>query len=481
MKAQKKLFGGFVLLAVTVACSDLAAPATVAVIPAVTVEVGDVETLYLDRYFDDADELTFRISSSDTSRVGVSLSGRRALFEGRRKGVAQVTLEAFRDSLGSHEHIAVTVPNRPPELAIAPPLDTLTIVSNRAARRSVAGWFKDLDDDDLTYTFDSRDPSIAVATLDGSYMVVTGVSEGETEISVTAHDGEDASTPLVLPVAVNEALFTVEVEWLTPDVDAAAKAIVDSAALTWQTIVNNTVADTVTFRENDILCDNTIVVRDDFETAGVRIYAARIDFMSALAGALPCAWRGGSGKSWPEESPQPGQFASVGLTIYSGEAFELPPDELYSVALHEIGHVLGIGAMWSGEIRGVSKSDPHFPGPSAVDAFDAADGTSYAGGKVPVQLEILAHWRFEPMWIELMAPYHIPGTHSPLSAITLGALADLGWTIEMSLAEPYSILDGAAAEVRNADVIDLSNDITEIRRVLRDGTLANFLRNNPKN
>ena len=66
---------------------------------------------------------------------------------------------------------------------------------------------------------------------------------------------------------------------------------------------------------------------------------------------------------------------------------------LLNVALHEIGHILGIGTIWDDLdlLRNASRNgnpgaDTHFAGPLAIAAFDAAGGTTYAGGaKVPVQ------------------------------------------------------------------------------------------------
>ena len=77
-------------------------------------------------------------------------------------------------------------------------------------------------------------------------------------------------------------------------------------------------------------------------------------------------------------------------------------------------HVLGIGhgPLWSRWLRAplygaVGPADPHFPGLLAIDAFDEAGGTAYAGAKVPVdnRPSRLAHWRPSVMGHELMGPY----------------------------------------------------------------------------
>ena len=86
--------------------------------------------------------------------------------------------------------------------------------------------------------------------------------------------------------------------------------------------------------------------------------------------------------------------------------------------------------------------DAHWPGANAVAAFDAAGGTKYQGGKVPVENEhggsasLNGHWRLSVMPGEMMT-YNLDGT--ALSAITIQAMADLGYTVNAGAADSYSI------------------------------------------
>ncbi len=135
-------------------------------------------------------------------------------------------------------------------------------------------------------------------------------------------------------------------------------------------------------------------------------------------------------------------------------------DLVYRLALHELGHALGIGSGWY--IRS-SSTDPHFAGGNAVAAFNAAGGQSYAGGKVPVHKNPTSHWRPEVFGgtAELMTPWISTfSPNKPMSAITIGALADLGYTVDASMAEAYSLPSGIAAGDKPAEgLIDLSNDV----------------------
>ena len=107
---------------------------------------------------------------------------------------------------------------------------------------------------------------------------------------------------------------------------------------------------------------------------------------------------------------------------------------LWFTGLHEMGHVLGIGTIWgnSGMLRGLS-TDTHFAGPQAIAAFNQAGGTDYQGAKVPIEPD-WSHWRDSVLYDELMAPISANGV---LSAITLQALSDLGYSVDLSAADPY--------------------------------------------
>ena len=130
---------------------------------------------------------------------------------------------------------------------------------------------------------------------------------------------------------------------------------------------------------------------------------------------------------------------------------ELPNFDLWTVGLHEIGHVLGIGSIWddSGMLRGLN-ADTHFAGPQAIAAFEQDGGTNYQGAKVPTEQDG-NHWRSSVLFRELM----LPSSGVFLSAITLGALSDLGYSVDLSAADPYVLLPlpppTAAKPVADAD------------------------------
>ena len=131
--------------------------------------------------------------------------------------------------------------------------------------------------------------------------------------------------------------------------------------------------------------------------------------------------------------------------------FDLERANLLITGLHEVGHVLGFGTTWRDRslLEDFSREDPnadtHFSGPLAIAAFDDAGGRDYRGKKVPVKKMDGAHWRIPVLHGELMGP----GGGGNLSAITVQSFADLGYGVDVTQADPYT-LPGATAGAKIA-------------------------------
>ncbi|HQR41978.1 MAG TPA: leishmanolysin-related zinc metalloendopeptidase, partial [Gemmatales bacterium] len=115
--------------------------------------------------------------------------------------------------------------------------------------------------------------------------------------------------------------------------------------------------------------------------------------------------------------------------------------------IHEIGHILGIGTIWTnkGLLSGAGTSNPLFTGAQATAAYNSIFGTNASG--VPVENSggsgtRDSHWRETTFGNELMTGYLNNGAN-PLSRITVGSLADLGYQVDMSRADSYSPPGGA--------------------------------------
>lgn len=118
------------------------------------------------------------------------------------------------------------------------------------------------------------------------------------------------------------------------------------------------------------------------------------------------------------------------------------------VILHELGHVLGVGTLWSAmgllaDPAGSGGLDPHFTGGAARAAFDAIGGSGYGGRTVPVEDTggsgtRDAHWRESVFDREIMTGWVDAGS-TPLSLVTIQSLADLGYDVDTGVAESVGL------------------------------------------
>lgn len=157
---------------------------------------------------------------------------------------------------------------------------------------------------------------------------------------------------------------------------------------------------------------------------------------------------------------------------------QLSDRKLDDLIQHEVGHVLGIGSLWSrggsqaGLVAGDAQSaDPIFVGPNALAAFERLGRAGFfAGRRVPLEVRVLGHWRADAFSGEVMAPSLTLNAPQPTSSVTVAALRDLGWNVELGAYEEYvlpelvtsqriAVPGGVAARVAPAAAMELSGDV----------------------
>lgn len=116
---------------------------------------------------------------------------------------------------------------------------------------------------------------------------------------------------------------------------------------------------------------------------------------------------------------------------------------LGDVITHEMGHVLGIGTIWTRKslLQGAATPNPTFTGARAMEEYGRLRGS----GPTPVPVENTggpgtrdSHWRETVFRNELMSGF-IAAANNPISRVTVGGLADCGYVVDMDAAEPYSL------------------------------------------
>ncbi len=116
---------------------------------------------------------------------------------------------------------------------------------------------------------------------------------------------------------------------------------------------------------------------------------------------------------------------------------------LHSVILHEMGHVLGIGSIWKGMglLAGPGTANPRFVGTKAGKEWRVL--SQLPANQLPVENRggpgtADSHWRESVFGNELMTGF-ISGMTQPISRMTIASLADLGYRVSFSTADPFTI------------------------------------------
>jgi len=181
---------------------------------------------------------------------------------------------------------------------------------------------------------------------------------------------------------------------------------------------------------------------------------------------------------------------------------------LATVAFHEMLHTLGFGTVWTDFhpplLSGAWTLDSGFTGARAVTALKSDNGGLSSWTTVPLEnCGMVA----DPTCYETSSPEYNPlgyscclgtrdshwddayfagaggaevmtgyipgvGTLSPLSATTLAALRDLGYSVDMTKAEPFSVdTAGLRALTSREPGLDLSGDVLQLPLRYADDTL----------
>lgn len=239
--------------------------------------------------------------------------------------------------------------------------------------------------------------------------------------------------------ALAPTAFNIELRYINLPSRRQQEAF-EAAWRKWRTVITGDVPD-IAFTGNS-LCGRA-AAQETFDDLVIYVNLAPIDGAGKVLGSAgPCAARG---------SPSLIPFAG-NMTFDTDDLPSLESSgQLDQVIVHEMGHVLGIGIGQLWQPKGLLL----FPGTDSV-SFDGAAAKAVwhslggpAGTRVPMENCVGisgcgggtrdSHWR-EPIFrTELMTGYLNGGVFNPLSALTVAALQDFGYTVNMGAADPYTL------------------------------------------
>jgi hypothetical protein len=214
--------------------------------------------------------------------------------------------------------------------------------------------------------------------------------------------------------------YQVVVRFTDSSLTTSQRAVFQQAADRWAQIIVGDLPDVVV---NGISVDDIVIDAS----------APTIDGRGGILGqAGPTAIRTGS--NLPARGVM--QFDSADLVALEASGDLLP------VILHEMGHVIGIGTIWQNlNLVQTVGSEIRFTGANAVAEYNAIFGTT--GNFVPVETDggpgtAGGHWDEAVFNNELMTGFLNGGVQNPISRVTVGALRDMGYQVNLSAADPYS-------------------------------------------
>ena len=164
-----------------------------------------------------------------------------------------------------------------------------------------------------------------------------------------------------------------------------------------------------------------------------------------LAQAGPCLGRSGGTLNAFMTAVGTMQFDAADISSLTGSG------SLQEVITHEMLHVLGYGTLWDDAptrqlLTGKDTPDPRFTGTQARQGCVGVSGTVTCATSVPVEGSggagtANSHWRESSFDTELMTGF-IDASPNPLSSVTIGSMADIGYVVNSADFDSYAIPGG---------------------------------------
>lgn len=367
------------------------------------------------------------------------------------------TIRASGDRLVAAKQLTAV---RAPVIAIVPAPDTVRLLPGGDSQiRPIlvdGGGLRASSVTGHTLTFAAVTPGIATVDAFGN---VHGVAVGNGQVKVTSDRGS-----VLVPVKVlgppSVAPFKITMRFVGPTPSAEVLDAFKQAQERWQGVIRETSGILQAYTLAKGTCNSTDSTHVE-DIPDVLIFA-RIDSIDGPSNIL-----GQAGPCIIKRMPSGRYMSSIGRMTFDSADMHLMATKnmLVNVITHEMGHVLGIGTLWSASYNnGVAMAvqggfDPSYAGAAgmAASAGMGYTGLSLGANDVPfldrVPLEDTggsgtagSHWRRSVFGDELMNGWAVPGRQA-LSLLTVSAMADFGYVVNTSAAETWGtyLLSGAPA------------------------------------
>jgi len=277
----------------------------------------------------------------------------------------------------------------------------------------------------------------ATSGADGT-VVLSNWTLGRTALPQIVH--ASSATLNADVTAVVQSDFHIDVRFFGPDMTDDQKALFTNAAARISAIIVGSIPDvTYSGLSATNACGLPGLPTLDETIHSIVIFAsvAPIDGPGGiLAGSGPCLLRN-----------PPGFFPSVGAMLFDADDLPGMASEgiLQDVITHEMLHAVGFGTIWDAKnlLLAGGTVNSAFAGVGARQGCLGDGGAALCANSVPVENDMIpgtadAHWRESTFGPELMTGFVNHGP-MPLSAITVGSLADLGYTVNPLAADPFVV------------------------------------------
>lgn len=223
----------------------------------------------------------------------------------------------------------------------------------------------------------------------------------------------------------------------------------------WESIIKNDIPNKYVYKKGTKCYDDFTKLKQDKIVDDLLIFAT-VTYIDGpgqiLGGAGPCV-----------KTKSPKIFSRVGIMQFdSSDMGEMLRSGLIeAVILHEMGHVLGIGTLWN-KYKLINRPNKH-----QIDAYyngkGGIEGQTAIGGQGKPVVETdggkgtaYGHWNEETYETELMTGWLDP--ESKLSKLTVLALKDLGFVVDETKADAFTIPTGLRGN-RKQGGIRMGDDI----------------------